>query len=180
MSLSAVFLMHVLPKGFRRIRHYGLFASGSHAANVARARKLLCAAAPARTSRSSRGGKYSQGGGAGSLLSILRWTDDRHRALRKRLQTAISAKPRGDRQLMSLVARRWNDMSENASNWRAVDDGHSCAEAMKTVLADQTCHMVTRKQQPVLATKLASAKRSRTLCQPNAKTTTIRRNANSP
>ena len=40
------FLMHVLPKGFHRIRHYGLFASDSHAANVARARELLCASAP--------------------------------------------------------------------------------------------------------------------------------------
>lgn len=40
------FLMHVLPKGFHRIRHYGLFASGSRAANVARARELLSVPAP--------------------------------------------------------------------------------------------------------------------------------------
>jgi hypothetical protein len=38
------FLMHVLPKGFHRIRHYGLFANGNRAANIARARKLLGAA----------------------------------------------------------------------------------------------------------------------------------------
>jgi hypothetical protein len=35
------FLMHVLPAGFHRIRHYGLLASGSRAANIARARGLL-------------------------------------------------------------------------------------------------------------------------------------------
>jgi len=35
------FLMHVLPSGFHRIRHYGLFASGSRADNIARARQLL-------------------------------------------------------------------------------------------------------------------------------------------
>ena len=35
------FLMHVLPGGFHRIRHYGLLASGSRAANIARARELL-------------------------------------------------------------------------------------------------------------------------------------------
>jgi hypothetical protein len=35
------FLMHVLPKGFHRIRHYGLFASGNRADNIARARQLL-------------------------------------------------------------------------------------------------------------------------------------------
>jgi hypothetical protein len=40
------FLMHVLPKGFHRIRHYGLFANGNRAANIARARELLGAVPP--------------------------------------------------------------------------------------------------------------------------------------
>ncbi len=35
------FLLHVLSKGFHRIRHYGLFASRNRAANIARARELL-------------------------------------------------------------------------------------------------------------------------------------------
>ena len=35
------FLIHVLPKGFHRIRHYGLLASGNRAANIAYARQLL-------------------------------------------------------------------------------------------------------------------------------------------
>jgi len=35
------FLMHVLPKGFHRIRHYGLLANSSRADNVAKARALL-------------------------------------------------------------------------------------------------------------------------------------------
>ena len=35
------FLMHVLPKGLHRIRHYGLFANSSRAANIVRARELL-------------------------------------------------------------------------------------------------------------------------------------------
>jgi hypothetical protein len=35
------FLIHVLPKGFHRIRHYGLLASGNRAANITQARKLL-------------------------------------------------------------------------------------------------------------------------------------------
>jgi hypothetical protein len=41
------FLMHVLPKGFHRIRHYGLLASRNRAANIAQARKLL--AVPSRS-----------------------------------------------------------------------------------------------------------------------------------
>jgi Putative transposase len=40
------FLIHVLPDGFHRIRHYGLFASASRADNLARARQLLAAPAP--------------------------------------------------------------------------------------------------------------------------------------
>jgi hypothetical protein len=37
------FLLHVLPKGFHRIRHYGLFASAGCKANIARARELIAA-----------------------------------------------------------------------------------------------------------------------------------------
>ena len=43
------FLMHVLPKGLHRIRHYGLFANGNRAANVARARALLAVPEPKTT-----------------------------------------------------------------------------------------------------------------------------------
>jgi hypothetical protein len=40
------FLIHVLPDGFHRIRHYGLFANGRRAENIARARQLLNVPAP--------------------------------------------------------------------------------------------------------------------------------------
>jgi hypothetical protein len=40
------FLLHVLPKGFHRIRHYGLLASAARKANLARARKLIGASEP--------------------------------------------------------------------------------------------------------------------------------------
>ena len=40
------FLIHVLPSGFHRIRHYGLFASAKRADNITQARQLLNA--PAR------------------------------------------------------------------------------------------------------------------------------------
>jgi len=43
------FLVHVLPKGFHRIRHYGLLASGRRKANLAHARELLAAPAPIKT-----------------------------------------------------------------------------------------------------------------------------------
>jgi predicted Zn-ribbon and HTH transcriptional regulator len=40
------FLIHVLPSGLHRIRHYGLFAKSSCADNIARARELLAVAEP--------------------------------------------------------------------------------------------------------------------------------------
>jgi hypothetical protein len=42
------FLIHVLPKRFHRIRHYGLLASGNRAANIARARELLATPSPSK------------------------------------------------------------------------------------------------------------------------------------
>jgi hypothetical protein len=47
------FLIHVLPKGVHRIRHYGLFANGNRAANIARARELLAAPAPSEPPETS-------------------------------------------------------------------------------------------------------------------------------
>ena len=42
------FLIHVLPAGLHRIRHYGLFANAARVANLAKARALLKAPPPAR------------------------------------------------------------------------------------------------------------------------------------
>jgi hypothetical protein len=38
------FLLHTLPRGFHRIRHYGLLASSARKESLARARKLLAVA----------------------------------------------------------------------------------------------------------------------------------------
>ncbi len=48
------FLMHVLPKGFHRIRHYGLFANANRAENIATARALLSISSRLLTRKSSR------------------------------------------------------------------------------------------------------------------------------
>jgi hypothetical protein len=42
------FLMHVLPDGFHRIRHYGLLASTQRKANIAKARELIGESEPAQ------------------------------------------------------------------------------------------------------------------------------------
>jgi hypothetical protein len=45
------FLLHVLPKGFHRIRHYGLFANANRAETIAKARAFLDVAPPAADPR---------------------------------------------------------------------------------------------------------------------------------
>jgi hypothetical protein len=55
------FLMHVLPSGFHRIRHYGLFASGVRAQNIARARDLLAASTPRDRATSDRDERADEG-----------------------------------------------------------------------------------------------------------------------
>jgi hypothetical protein len=47
------FLIHVLPDGFHRIRHYGLFANANRADNIALARRLLGVPDPAPWSADS-------------------------------------------------------------------------------------------------------------------------------
>ena len=45
------FLLHVLPKGFVRIRHYGLLANRSRKQKIARCRALLSAPEPAQRAK---------------------------------------------------------------------------------------------------------------------------------
>jgi hypothetical protein len=54
------FLIHVLPGGFHRIRHYGLFANGSRADNIARARELLNVRPPQKQPAEADAGNADQ------------------------------------------------------------------------------------------------------------------------
>jgi hypothetical protein len=49
------FLIHVLPDGFHRIRHYGLFANARRAENIARACRLLNVPAPQQAASDADG-----------------------------------------------------------------------------------------------------------------------------
>ena len=51
------FLIHVLPKGQHRIRHYGFYGNGNRAANIARIRDLLGAKTSARKDPGDTGGE---------------------------------------------------------------------------------------------------------------------------
>ena len=60
------FLLHILPKGFHRIRHYGLFANTGRATHIARLRELLGSMPPAEANASP-----SQGEPAGEAAGLL-------------------------------------------------------------------------------------------------------------
>jgi hypothetical protein len=56
------FLIHVLPDGFHRIRHYGLFANANRAGNIALARQLLgMPAAPSSSESDGAEGGHANG-----------------------------------------------------------------------------------------------------------------------
>ena len=79
------FLIHVLPHGFHRIRHYGLLASGTRADNIARARELLAVAnSRGRAHRCRRRSRQAD-------LSLLRRSHDHHRDLRARCYATASS-----------------------------------------------------------------------------------------
>ena len=87
------FLIHVLPDGFHRIRHYGLFANANRADNIALARRLLGVPDPAPSSRASdRRRKWSRRRRV-ERLSLLRRAYDHRRDLRTRLPAPALAHP---------------------------------------------------------------------------------------
>ena len=83
------FLLHVLPSGFHRIRHYGLLANANRKHNIATARELLHQPAPAAAADPGDGRADHRLRPAHLRVPALRRADARHRDLRTR-----SAHPR--------------------------------------------------------------------------------------
>jgi len=74
------FLIHVLPDGFHRIRHYGLFANANRATNIALASRLLGVPTQPRRAATATAPKSSPTRRV-ERLSLLRRTYDHHRDL---------------------------------------------------------------------------------------------------
>ena len=134
------FLIHVLPQGFHRIRHYGLFASGTRADNIARARELLAVAKPeGRAHRCRRRSQQAD-------LSMLRRSHDHHRDLRARCNATASADSSNhrhqDRHLMTASQSR-----KSARRARCLSTGHGRARSdiqLSSQIA-RTIHSVRRR-----------------------------------
>ena len=94
------FLLHVLPKGFHRIRHYGLLASAGCKANIARARELIAtpnAGGRSTGRRRSRSARHSR---SSSAVPLLRRPHDHCRGLCARHRTARPALRRRDQDVI--------------------------------------------------------------------------------
>ena len=99
------FLLHVLPSGFHRIRHYGLFAGTVRARNIARARQLLAAAQGLAPKRARQGRQRDRNAFACAPMPVLRRPDDRHRDVRRpRPARSPPPIPDQDRHLMIVAA----------------------------------------------------------------------------
>ncbi len=98
------FLLHVLPSGFHRIRHYGLIAGAVRAHNIERVRQLLTASTQPRE-RARRGRQRDRNTSDRPPMPMLRRPDDHHRYVRGRAPCAIAiANPDQNRHLMTVAA----------------------------------------------------------------------------
>lgn len=100
------FLLHVLPSGFHRIRHYGLFAGPRRAENIARLRELIAASHTPALSRQHAAA--SEGDARGPLdLSLLRRSHAHRRSLCARRSTAhLHHRALLDRYVMTITLIR--------------------------------------------------------------------------
>ena len=100
------FLLHVLPDGFHRIRHYGLFANGHRADNLALLPNGYMSQMPVRRMPIAIGDRSIQSYVQPTRrLSVLRRPDEDRRKLRRRLFSR-RVQARRVRQLMTHGAHR--------------------------------------------------------------------------
>ena len=92
------FLLHVLPDGFHRIRHDGLFGNGVRQANLARARALLAVAGKPMADAPVPDALIAPS----RCCPCCRRSHDHHREVRSRMCTAFCGlSPHPDRHLMT-------------------------------------------------------------------------------
>jgi hypothetical protein len=146
------FLLHVLPSGFHRIRHYGLFAGAVRARNIERVRQALAASegAPQR-SRAEAGGEAEDvaparscpccGGrmiivetfeGPPCAIAIPKSDQDRH------LMT-VAPHPISQSRSLSLPAAR---------RTRTAMSSHTPAEPLRASTRAQAAHLHDRRSSP--------------------------------
>ena len=155
------FLIHVLPKGFHRIRHYGLLANGDRAANIARARELL--AMPAGSRRRKRTAKRAVR--VAASMPVLRRPYDHHRDLRARLsaQTPADTGSRSDQDQLMMrsapVEHRYDTCHSRLARRRPRPRSHPSPRLHPATrrLARPAAGAVTPPRSPLLYVKPSAA-----------------------
>ena len=126
------FLMHVLPKGFHRIRHYGLFANGNRAERIAKARELLAVPPLANEPETAKAASADCRASVTSL-PMLRRAHAHHRDLRTRLRAQVPAErdtaDDQDRHLMMTSAWLDHQNAALARSWCSTSDAGACSDA---------------------------------------------------
>ena len=125
------FLIHVLPKGFHRIRHYGLFANGNRAENIAKARELLAVAPPVPKPEPVKASADEPR--VLPTMSLLRRTHARHRGVRTRLRTKASANTDACRNQDRYVMKERNRLpcrSVDRCRWSCAGIDPSCLNGL--------------------------------------------------
>ncbi len=99
------FLLHVLPSGFHRIRHYGLFAGTGRAHNIERIRQLLAAPKLSPRGAQAEAESETETPSPARRCPCCGRPDGHHRDVRGRPRRAVFiAEPDQDRHLMIDVA----------------------------------------------------------------------------
>ena len=145
MTLSAEefmrrFLLHVLPSGFHRIRHYGLLANGARTANLALARELLNDAPAQHVQAADADTGHATAAQPCLRLPALRWPDAHRRDLHARPDDSRTAAAAA--RIMSAIVCPRSARSPSAS--AAADSGWLCL-ARDRDLACSPPHRTTQR-----------------------------------
>ena len=167
------FLLHVLPKGQHRIRHYGLFANGTRVDNIALARKLIgvtaaeianAAAEPMHDEEATeRKAGDSRARASHTDLSVLRQQNAHHRGLPARPDASAQslAVPAidPDRYVMTMLVEA--QRNDDASSWSPASLADPLPIRRRRSCRAARSHSPTAPSRPVARPSLAKHKPSR-------------------
>jgi hypothetical protein len=123
------FLMHVLPKGFHRIRHCGLLASGTKTETIAWARELIATATPAQTPQKKQPPESAAATNKPTHPCPC-WTHEYNRDLQARLSTSISAATNRDQDRYVMITFPVSQIqNSDPACWSSIRHGGARANA---------------------------------------------------
>ena len=143
------FLIHVLPAGFHRIRHYGLLASSQRRQNIARARQLLNVPAPQPHPAAAENVPPADA----TSVPVLQRTHVRHRSFRARSYPPIprnGASPgHADRHLMISVLQPPARKTCRLFRWFSTDHGEAQTSNTPACRVDASMPQISAKHRPL-------------------------------